>query len=158
MFNFSCLALLLNKPFGVDRSFVSNEPRARQSNASIHESGVLLLVERPSMWKLCFERLPFVRIVCRTSSTNHHVQSVIDKAIQRLTVNYQHELEACRQNEETSSSERMQYLKFTLTTMAQREKILRDIDETQRLSQGRQWRAHAIGGRILLTYCGLIVC
>jgi hypothetical protein len=64
----------------------------------------------------------------------------MENVIKRLSINYKKELDQLKINEHDSPIERIQYLKTILQTMKFREKILQDIDETQKLSNGKTIR------------------
>ena len=67
-------------------------------------------------------------------SNQRRLSTIIDNAIKNLTINYRKEFEQLKSNE--NSFERIEYLKMVLKTIKQRENILRDIDETIKLSNG----------------------
>ncbi|CAF3225886.1 unnamed protein product [Rotaria socialis] len=84
------------------------------------------------MWNICLKRLSFMIFSRRTLATNKN--SIMENVIERLSMNYKKELDQLKINENDSPIERIQYLKTILQTMKFREKILQDIDETQKLS------------------------
>jgi hypothetical protein len=85
------------------------------------------------MWNICLKRLSFVIISRRTLTTNNN--TIIDNVIKHLSINYKKEFDQLQLNE--NSMERIQYLKTTLQSMNKREKILQDINETNKLSHGK---------------------
>lgn len=85
------------------------------------------------MWNLCLKRISFVIFSRRTLTTN---SLIIDNIIKRLSINYKKELDQLQVNENENVIERIQYLKTAVKTMKLREKILQDIDETNKLSNG----------------------
>ncbi|CAF5095693.1 unnamed protein product [Rotaria magnacalcarata] len=87
------------------------------------------------MWNICLKRLSFMIFSRRTLATNNN--SIMKNVIERLSINYKKELDQLKINENDSPIERIQYLKTILQTMKFREKILQDIDETQKLSNGK---------------------
>jgi len=95
------------------------------------------------MWNICLRRLSFVIFSRRTLSTNNN-NLIIDNVIKHLSINYKNELDQLQINENENSIERIQYLKTTLQTMKIREKILQDIDETKKLSNGKTTRSRGI--------------
>ena len=86
------------------------------------------------MWNLCLKRLSVVILSRRASSTG--ANSIIANAIKHLAVDYRKELDQLQRNESESVPERIQYLRTTLQTMTKRDRILQDIDETKKLSDG----------------------
>ena len=86
------------------------------------------------MWNIYLKRLSFLIFYRRTLTTN--TNSVINKIIKNLSINYKKELEQLQINEHASSIERIHYLKTILQKMILHEKILQDIDETNKLSNG----------------------
>jgi hypothetical protein len=71
----------------------------------------------------------------RRLSTNNH--SIIDNVIKSLAINYRNEFDQLQNNENENSMDRIQYLKMVLQAMKIREKLLQDIDETTKLSNGK---------------------
>jgi len=84
------------------------------------------------MWNMYLKPLSFVIFSRRTLTTNNN--SIIDNVIKRLSINYKKELDQLQINE---NEDRSQYLKTILQTMKKREKILQDINETNKLSNGK---------------------
>jgi hypothetical protein len=63
----------------------------------------------------------------------------VEQIIQQLSNNYRQELEQLQtQYVDESSAERIEHLKLTLNVMHSREKLCQDINETTKLSQGKQ--------------------
>ena len=97
------------------------------------------------MWNICLKRLSYVICSRRTLTTNNN--SIIDNAIKYLSINYKKELDQLELNE--NSMERMHYLKTTLQTMNKREKILQDINETNKLSHGNNKTQYGLSFHII---------
>jgi len=87
------------------------------------------------MWHICLKRLSLVLYSRRRLSTNNH--SIIDNVIKSLAINYRNEFDQLQNNENENSMDRIQYLKIVLQAMKIREKLLQDIDETIKLSNGK---------------------
>lgn len=88
------------------------------------------------MWNIYLKPLSFVRFSRRTLTTNNN--SIIDNIIKRLSIDFKNEFNQLQNNENENSIDRIQYLKTTLHTMNIRDKILQDIDETKKLSNGKK--------------------
>lgn len=88
------------------------------------------------MLNICLKRLSFIILSRRTITTNDN-NSTINNVIKRLTMNYRKELDQLSVNENESTIERIQYLKTILKSMNLREKILQDISETEKFSNGK---------------------
>lgn len=86
------------------------------------------------MWNRCLKHVSFVRFSRRTLTTNKNL--IINNIIKHLSKDYKNEFNQLQNNENENSIERIQYLKTTIQTMNIRDKILQDIDETNKLSNG----------------------
>ena len=84
-------------------------------------------------WTLCLRRVSLVQVCRRTLATNVN----IDHVIQRISNNYKTELQQLQEGENETSMERMKYLQTTLKSMNLREKVLQDLQETNKLSHGK---------------------
>lgn len=70
--------------------------------------------------------------------SRRRLSTIIDNVIKNLAINYRKEFDQLKNNNiNENSMDRIQYLKMVLQIMKQRDKLLHDINETIKLSNGK---------------------